>query len=140
MPWASILVLHLCLDLNDVSDVIGDRAFAKNMQDIVPLASAFLKGMKRAGMASTGKHFPGHGSVKADSHVAAAIDHRSYEEIYQKDMQSFIQLQPQLDALMPAHVIYEQCRSKSCWFFTVLDSKSVTSSNYNLMACYSLTI
>ena len=96
------------LDLNDVSDVIGDRGFAKNMQDIVPLASAFLKGMKRAGMATTGKHFPGHGSVKADSHVAAAIDHRSYDEIYQKDMQSFIQLQPQLDALMPAHVIYEQ--------------------------------
>ncbi|WP_180121550.1 beta-N-acetylhexosaminidase [Acinetobacter sp. YH12086] len=95
------------LDLNDVSDVIGDRGFAKNMQDIIPLASAFLKGMKRAGMASTGKHFPGHGSVKADSHVAAAVDHRSYEEIYQKDMQSFIQLQPQLDALMPAHVIYE---------------------------------
>ncbi|OTG79340.1 beta-N-acetylhexosaminidase [Acinetobacter sp. ANC 5054] len=95
------------LDLNDVSDVIGDRGFAKNMQDIIPLASAFLKGMKRAGMASTGKHFPGHGSVKADSHVAAAVDSRSYDEIYQKDMQSFIQLQPQLDALMPAHVIYE---------------------------------
>ncbi|MGN0936487.1 beta-N-acetylhexosaminidase [Acinetobacter amyesii] len=95
------------LDLNDISDVIGDRGFAKNMQDIIPLASAFLNGMKRAGMASTGKHFPGHGSVKADSHVAAAVDHRSYEEIYQKDMQSFIQLQPQLDALMPAHVIYE---------------------------------
>lgn len=96
------------LDLNDISDVIGDRSFAKNMQDIVPLASAFLKGMKRAGMASTGKHFPGHGSVKADSHVAAAVDSRSYEEIYQKDMQSFIQLMPQLDALMPAHVIYDQ--------------------------------
>ena len=96
------------LDLNDISDVIGDRSFAKNMQDIIPLASAFLKGMKRAGMASTGKHFPGHGSVKADSHVAAAVDSRSYDEIYQKDMQSFIQLMPQLDALMPAHVIYDQ--------------------------------
>lgn len=96
------------LDLNDISDVIGDRSFAQNMQDIIPLASAFLKGMKRAGMASTGKHFPGHGSVKADSHVAAAVDSRSYDEIYQKDMQSFIQLMPQLDALMPAHVIYDQ--------------------------------
>lgn len=96
------------LDLNDISDVIGDRGFAKNMQDIVPLASAFLNGMKRAGMASTGKHFPGHGSVKADSHVAAAIDSRPYAEIFAKDMQSFIQLMPQLDALMPAHVIYEQ--------------------------------
>ena len=96
------------LDLNDISDVIGDRGFAKNIQDIVPLASAFLKGMKAAGMASTGKHFPGHGSVKADSHVAAAIDSRTYDEIYAKDMQTFIKLMPQLDALMPAHVIYNQ--------------------------------
>ena len=96
------------LDLNDISDVIGDRAFAKNVQDIVPLASAFMKGMQRAGMATTGKHFPGHGSVKADSHVAAAIDPREYQDIYNKDMHSFIQLQTQLDALMPAHVIYEK--------------------------------
>lgn len=96
------------LDLNDISDVIGDRSFAQNIQDIIPLAGAFLHGMKRAGMASTGKHFPGHGSVKADSHVAAAIDTRSYAEIQQKDMQTFIQLQSQLDALMPAHVIYSQ--------------------------------
>ena len=96
------------LDLNDISDVIGDRSFAKNMQDIVPLAGAFMQGMKKAGMATTGKHFPGHGSVKADSHVAAAIDNRRYQEIYDKDMQSFIQLMPQLDALMPAHVIYDQ--------------------------------
>ena len=96
------------LDLNDISDVIGDRAFAKNVQDIVPLASAFMKGMQRAGMATTGKHFPGHGSVKADSHIAAAIDPREYQDIYNNDMQSFIQLQTQLDALMPAHVIYEK--------------------------------
>lgn len=95
------------LDLNAISDVIGDRAFAQNMQDIVPLAGAFMQGMKRAGMANTGKHFPGHGSVKADSHIAAAVDSRSYDEIHQNDMQSFIQLQDQLDALMPAHVIYE---------------------------------
>ena len=95
------------LDINDVSDVIGDRGFAKNVQDIIPLARAFMQGMKRAGMANTGKHFPGHGSVKADSHVAAAIDSRRFEEIEKNDMQSFVQLQPQLDALMPAHVIYE---------------------------------
>ena len=58
-------------------------------------------------MATTGKHFPGHGSVKANS-CGAAIDNRSYRDIYDKDMQSFIQLMPQLDALMPAHVIYDQ--------------------------------
>ncbi len=96
------------LDLNAISDVIGDRAFAQNIDDIIPLARAFLNGMHLAGMACTGKHFPGHGSVKADSHIAAAIDSRSYDDIYQQDMQSFIQLMPQLDALMPAHVIYDQ--------------------------------
>lgn len=96
------------LDINAISDVIGDRAFADNQEHIIILAHEFMLGMKQAGMATTGKHFPGHGSVKADSHVAAAIDSRSYDEIYQKDMQSFIQLQAQLDALMPAHVIYDQ--------------------------------
>lgn len=113
------------LDINAISDVIGDRAFAHNVQDIVPLAAAFMKGMKRAGMANTGKHFPGHGSVKADSHVAAAIDLRSYDEIYHNDMQSFIQLKDQLDALMPAHVIYEKVDSNPAgfspyWIQTVL--------------------
>ncbi len=54
------------LDLNDISDVIGDRAFAARPADIIALADAFLRGMHRAGMATTGKHFPGHGSVKAD--------------------------------------------------------------------------
>lgn len=96
------------LDLNAISDVIGDRAFASSIEHIVPLAQAFMSGMQRAGMATTGKHFPGHGSVKADSHVAAAVDSRSYSDIEQTDMQSFIQLQPQLNALMPAHVIYDQ--------------------------------
>ncbi|MDM1721368.1 beta-N-acetylhexosaminidase [Acinetobacter towneri] len=96
------------LDLNDISDVIGDRAFAQQPADIIALADAFLRGMHRAGMATTGKHFPGHGSVKADSHVAAAIDSRTFAEIQQHDLQTFIQLQNQLDALMPAHVIYDQ--------------------------------
>lgn len=94
------------LDLNDISDVIGDRAFSNHIQDVVVLASAFMRGMHNAGMACTGKHFPGHGSVKADSHIAAAIDPRSYDEIYAKDIQTFIQLMPQLNAIMPAHVIY----------------------------------
>lgn len=96
------------LDIDDISDVIGDRAFADNPDDIIMLAGAFMRGMHSAGMATTGKHFPGHGSVKADTHHAPAVDERCYDEIYQKDMQSFIQLMPHLDALMPAHVIYPQ--------------------------------
>lgn len=94
------------LDLNGISDVIGDRAFSDQPAASIALAEAFMQGMKQAGMATTGKHFPGHGSVKADSHIAAAIDGRSYAEIEALDMQSFKALMPQLDAIMPAHVIY----------------------------------
>lgn len=95
------------LDINDISDVIGDRAFAENPEIIILLADAFMQGMKDAGMATTGKHFPGHGSVKADSHIAAAIDSRSFAEIEAHDMTTFKALMPSLDAIMPAHVIYE---------------------------------
>lgn len=95
------------LDINDISDVIGDRAFSQNPEIIILLADAFMQGMKDAGMATTGKHFPGHGSVKADSHIAAAIDSRSFAEIEAHDMTTFKALMPSLDAIMPAHVIYE---------------------------------
>ncbi|MCF9033425.1 beta-N-acetylhexosaminidase [Acinetobacter nectaris] len=94
------------LDLNNISDVIGDRSFSTQLEDIPPLAKAFMSGMHNAGMATTGKHFPGHGSVKADSHVSAAIDHRSFDEISDNDMQVFSELMPELNAIMPAHVIY----------------------------------
>ncbi len=96
------------LDLDGISQVIGDRGFHCSQSQVVTLASAFMQGMHRAGMATTGKHFPGHGSVEADSHIAAPVDHRTLDEIEHDDMQPFIQLKDQLDALMPAHVIYDQ--------------------------------
>lgn len=96
------------LDLDGISQVIGDRGFHSETKQIVTIAAAFMQGMQRAGMATTGKHFPGHGSVEADSHIAAPVDSRSLAEIEENDMQTFIQLQNQLDALMPAHVIYDQ--------------------------------
>lgn len=104
------------LDVDNISDVIGDRGFSKQIQDIRPLATAFMKGMKRAGMATTGKHFPGHGSVKADSHFAAAIDERDFATIQAEDMQPFQQLAPMLDAIMPAHVIYPKVDANPAGF------------------------
>lgn len=92
-----------------ISEVIGDRAFSASAAEVVVLASALMSGMQQAGMATTAKHFPGHGSVAADSHVAMPVDARPYEEIATTDMQVFQQLLPAVDAIMPAHVIYEQC-------------------------------
>lgn len=94
------------LDVNGISEVIGDRAFAEDAGQIIPVARAFIKGMHQAGMKATGKHFPGHGSVQADSHIAIPVDERPWESILATDLPPFIELASQLDAMMPAHVIY----------------------------------
>ena len=90
-----------------VSKVIGDRAFHQDNHIIVELAHAYTKGMHDAGMEATGKHFPGHGAVTADSHIDIPIDDREYSEIYAKDILPFKRMiQHGMAAVMPAHVIY----------------------------------
>ncbi|WP_440874213.1 beta-N-acetylhexosaminidase [Thalassotalea sp. PLHSN55] len=96
------------LDIDDISDVIGDRSFSKNPAIVTPLASAFIDGMRSVGMQATGKHFPGHGSVKADSHFDLPIDDRSQADILTTDILPFKDLiaQQKLAAIMPAHIIF----------------------------------
>ncbi|MDM7861105.1 beta-N-acetylhexosaminidase [Alteromonas sp. ASW11-36] len=108
------------LDLDNISDVIGDRAFSGSITEVCQMGSAFVDGFRAVGMKSTGKHFPGHGSVKADSHIAAAIDHRDLPAIEQADMQVFSQLiaANKIDALMPAHVIFPQVDQHPAGFST----------------------
>ena len=98
------------LDLDrGISQVIGDRAFHRNPDTVTILAKAYMKGMKQAGMAAVGKHFPGHGSVKEDSHVQIPVDKRSLDDIYMSDIIPFERLiQAGLPAIMPAHVIYPE--------------------------------
>lgn len=104
------------LDVDGISAVIGDRGFHAHPTAVTALSAEFMRGMKAAGMATTGKHFPGHGSVAPDSHVAEAIDERTYDEIYRHDMQPFINNFALLDALMPAHVIFNQIDDKPAGF------------------------
>jgi beta-N-acetylhexosaminidase len=90
-----------------ISQVIGDRSFSTECNDAAKLASAFRNGMHSAGMAATGKHFPGHGAVAADSHLASPIDDRDFDTIMAKDVLPFKQLIAEgLEAIMPAHVVY----------------------------------
>jgi beta-N-acetylhexosaminidase len=98
------------------SAVVGSRAFEGDAQRATQLAAAFIRGMSAAGMAATGKHFPGHGWAEADSHVAIPVDERSLEQIRASDLQPFAQLSRQLAAVMPAHVIYPQVDDRPAGF------------------------
>ncbi|MCH8228621.1 MAG: beta-N-acetylhexosaminidase, partial [Proteobacteria bacterium] len=96
------------LDIDRGSRVIGDRALSASPETVTTLGRACLAGMHDAGMKATGKHFPGHGSVVADSHLDDVMDSRSLEEIEQSDLMPFRELAGELDALMIAHVVYPQ--------------------------------
>ena len=100
-----------------VSTIIGNRAFSQDTEKVTQLASEFRRGMNRAGMAATGKHFPGHGAVALDSHLTLPIDERNLTEIRQHDLQPFRQLIAEgLEGIMPAHVLYSQIDSQPAGF------------------------
>ncbi len=96
------------LDLDyGASSVIGDRAFHRHPHAVFELGQAVMLGMKDAGMAACGKHFPGHGHVVADSHVAIPVDDRTLPEIARSDLVPFtLMVEAGIAAVMPAHVIY----------------------------------
>jgi len=99
------------------SQVIGNRAFHLKAQAIHELAYALMHGLRRGGMPAVGKHFPGHGFVVADSHVAIPVDEREFDEIAQNDLQPFRQMiDDGIQAIMPAHVIYPKVDEKPAGF------------------------
>ncbi len=94
------------LDLNrGISDIIGNRAIHRDPSKVYELALHYIQGMHQAGMPATGKHFPGHGSVQLDSHLALPMDNRDFDEI-EEDMFPFAKLALKLDAIMPAHIVF----------------------------------
>lgn len=96
------------LDLyQPVSSVIAQRAFHADPQAVIQLASAFISGMQKAGMYAVGKHFPGHGSVAADSHHSMPIDSRTLAEIKQQDLLPFTMLvKQQIRGILAAHLLF----------------------------------
>tara|TARA_R110002095_G_scaffold145541_5_gene125944 strand:- start:1043 stop:2077 length:1035 start_codon:yes stop_codon:yes gene_type:complete len=122
------------LDLDrGISEVIGDRGFGADSDAVEALAAALMTGMHEAGMATTGKHFPGHGAVAADSHLEMPVDSRPWSQIEAEDLRPFARFSqglqpaatPLMDAVMPAHVVYSACDSQPAgfspfWLQTVL--------------------
>jgi beta-N-acetylhexosaminidase len=99
------------------SQVIGNRAFHRDPRVITVLARALVRGLRRAGVAAVGKHFPGHGFSAADSHREVPLDERSFAELEACDLRPFgCLVNSGLAAIMPAHVIYPQVDAKPAGF------------------------
>jgi beta-N-acetylhexosaminidase len=98
------------------SGVIGDRAFARDPRVASLLAKSLMHGLLLAGMANCGKHFPGHGFVKADSHTEIPVDRRSLKAILADDAAPYGWLNTTLSSVMPAHVIYPRVDARPAGF------------------------
>ncbi len=98
------------------SGVIGDRAFHRDARVAALLAKSLMHGLLQAGVANCGKHFPGHGFVKADSHTEIPVDRRSLKAILAEDAAPYGWLNTSLTSLMPAHVIYPKVDSLPAGF------------------------
>ena len=99
------------LDIDyDRNTVIGNRAFATSFEQVAALSEAYIQGMACAGMAATGKHFPGHGWANADTHLNDAVDEREFEQLLSEDLVPFIKaIDNGMQAMMFAHVLYPSC-------------------------------
>ncbi len=117
------------------SSVIGDRAFHSDPQAIAELAHSLLLGLRQGGMPTVGKHFPGHGYVKADSHLDIPVDEREFVDIEMCDLIPFRRMVDcGLTAVMPAHVIYPKVDSRPAGFSPVW-LKNILRGQLNFEGC-----
>jgi beta-N-acetylhexosaminidase len=100
------------------SSVIGDRAFHRDPRVVGLLAKSLMHGLLKAGVANCGKHFPGHGFVKADSHTEIPVDDRSLKAILADDAAPYRWLSTVLTCVMPAHVVYTKVDARPAGFST----------------------
>ncbi len=105
----------LDLDFGE-SSVIGDRSFHRDPRVVTLLAKSLMHGLLQSGMANCGKHFPGHGFVKADSHTDIPVDKRSLKAILTDDAAPYDWLSTSLTSVMPAHVIYPKVDARPAGF------------------------
>lgn len=97
----------LDVDSNPANPVIGDRAFGADPEAVARLALPFADGLHDAGVASCGKHFPGHGDTDLDSHLALPRLGHGRSRLDAVELAPFRAAVGRLPSLMTAHVVFD---------------------------------
>jgi len=124
------LCLAPILDLDrGINPVLDTRMYHREPQAVVECAKAFIDGLNEYGMQAIGKHFPGHGGCKMDSHLELAIDQRELHDLINDDLAPYFALKDRLGAIMLGHLIFNK-----------IDGKPVTMSEKWIKEIYKKTM
>lgn len=112
--------LHFNLDFAPVLDVwtnpantvIGDRSYGTSPEQVTEMAGAFNQGLHQSGIATSGKHFPGHGDTFLDSHQALPVITKSLHSLKQLELRPFDALKNELDMMMVSHIVIQSLDSE----------------------------
>lgn len=93
------------INTNPNNPVIGYRSFGDNKENVVSLATAFVKGTQSEGVLTSIKHFPGHGDTATDSHLGLPVIDKTKVELLENELYPFQQLINQgVDSVMVGHL------------------------------------
>ncbi len=96
------------LDINTNPDnpIINTRAFGDNPDFVIKMSRAAIQGFQDGGVATTGKHYPGHGDTAVDSHMAMPRVDKNRETLMEMELKPYKELCPELWGIMSAHILY----------------------------------
>ncbi len=98
----------LDVNTNPENPIIGDRAFGATPEVVCELGGATLAGLQDNRVVACGKHFPGHGDTKADSHKELPVVTAPLQRLHEIELPPFRHaIARGLSSIMTAHVLYQ---------------------------------
>lgn len=97
-------VLDICHDPSAANALPG-RCWGNNAQDVIARGGVYSSNLRRGGIQSCGKHFPGMGRAQADPHFSLPVIDLDERELFETDLLPFLALCPALPAIMSAHIM-----------------------------------